>query len=132
MNSLFSYFFLQNASIIFKQKLEISKYINTTFKINLQRLLIRLFNSELLFIPLDSIQRTIILLLQPIIDAVHMEIMATLSLQYRAIVSCEFTFRTRLFKWFLTNCALSICYVPAPTCNCNPFIYFHFHFYFFI
>ena len=65
----------------------------------------------------------------PFVDAMHMEMMPTFTLDQRAIIPSKFAFCARSFKRLLANCTCDLRDIPMPSCNSDPFINFNFHFF---
>ena len=66
--------------------------------------------------------------LQPLVDAVHVEVMPALPLDRGAIFSRVFTLRTRHFKGIHADHTVGVANVPVPSCHGEPTVYCYLHF----
>jgi hypothetical protein len=77
--------------------------------------------------PFDSIEGTLIVSLKPLVDAVHVEMVATLSLDGRAVLTCVLALRAWHFERVHAYNTVGVTDVPVPGGHCKPTVNCHFH-----
>lgn len=86
------------------------------------------FNIWYLLSPLDSVERTVLVGLQPLVDAVHVEVVAALALDRSTVVPSIFAPGARHLKGVHADHAMGIADVPVPSGHRKPVVYLHLHF----